>query len=288
VLRLRKSAIVAAVLAIIATGGFLSTEDLWMQSAMAGRAATGLGLTWGQTGAAHGLRELRIRIQHPDGSAAGSLAFEELAGASRIRVRADALVETGFVLLRPGTCFAKLPPPNRSVHPYFGSAGELWIGFETLQRSAFAAEVVGNDGRTLACGHHAGAVPLPANSSGVPPDGRARWRNGALYFSSNGVAVTVMPSSNGRRTRVSARTDAGGSNGVLAHLRPGSCRKVAAGREWPMWMQTNAGAEAGTAHGTVILAIPFVRIRREPFAFEVHDDVIGVKVAYCVDLHPGA
>ena len=52
-----------------------------------------------------------------------------------------------------------------------------------------------------------------------------------------------------------------------------------------MLLPTNEGAEAGSAHGTAILAIPFTRIRHEPLAFEVHDDVIGVNVVYCVDLH---
>ena len=53
-------------------------------------------------------------------------------------------------------------------------------------------------------------------------------------------------------------------------------------------MPPNDAAEAGTAHGTVIFAIRFAQIRHKPFVFEVHNDVIGVEVAYCIDLHPGA
>jgi hypothetical protein len=50
-------------------------------------------------------------------------------------------------------------------------------------------------------------------------------------------------------------------------------------------MPTNYAAEAGAAHGTVVFAIPFAQIRGNPYAFEVHEDVIGVDVAYCIDLH---
>jgi hypothetical protein len=41
-----------------------------------------------------------------------------------------------------------------------------------------------------------------------------------------------------------------------------------------MLLPTDYAGQAGTAHGTVIFAIPFAKIRGQPFAFEVHDDVI--------------
>ena len=271
-MRLRGSAIAATVVAILTAGGFLSTEYLELgHAAAADRPA------------------FPISMHRQDGTDAGVLVIEGLAnGNGDSFTRTDQGPQGEFVLLRPGVCFGILPPPHRSVHPYQGTDGELPIGFRTLQRSAFAVEIVTEDGRTIACGHHAGTVSLAANAWASRPTGRARWRHGTLHFSSAAVGVTLKPSSDGRRTRVSARADAGGSNGVFAHLRAGSCRKVAPGREWPMFMPANDAAEAGTAHGTVVFAIPFAQIRHKPFAFEVHEDVIGVEVAYCIDLHSGA
>jgi hypothetical protein len=49
-------------------------------------------------------------------------------------------------------------------------------------------------------------------------------------------------------------------------------------------MLMDAGGIAGNAQGTETFAIPFATIRRGTFAFEVHDDVVGVAVAYCIDL----
>jgi hypothetical protein len=265
--RVRRLPVVASLLTVGVGGGFVSGGDLRVQ---------------GPITTASDRRTLSVPMVRPDQTDAGFLVVVEL-GLGRALIRTDALGETGFVLFRPGVCYAKLPPPNRSVHPYFGSDGELPVGFDELQGSTFAVEIVGKDGRTLACGQHAGSASLRANSWGVRPTGRARWRGRALYFSGGGVSVTVAPSSSGRQTLVTAKTDAGGSNGVFAHLRTGSCRTVARGREWPMLLSPEA-AEAGTAHGSVLLAIAFARIRQEPFAFEVHDDVIGVKVVHCVDL----
>jgi len=260
------------VVAILTAGGFLSTEYLELgDAAAADRPA------------------FPISMHREDGTDAGVLVIGGLAnGNAGSFTRTDRAPQGEFVLVRPGVCFGIVPPPNRSVHPYQGTDGELPIGFKMLQRSSFAVEIVAEDGRTIACGHHAGTVSIKANSWATRPIGRARWRNGTLTFSSIPVAVTLTASSDGRRTRVSARARAGGSNGAFAHLRSGSCRKVAPGREWPMFMPPNDAAEAGTAHGTVIFAIPFAQIRHKPFVFEVHNDVIGVEVAYCIDLHPGA
>ena len=288
--RLRRLAIAATVLAIVTADGFLTTGNLGMQNLVTGWAATKLrsdSIALSQAAAAD-RPAFTIPMRRQDGTDAGVLVIEGLDnGNGDSFTRTDRGPQGEFVLLRPGDCFGNVPPPNRSVHPYQGTDGQLPIGFKTLRRSAFAVEIVGSDGLAMACGHHPGTVSISANSWTSRPIGRARWRNGTLHFSSSAVGVTLKPSFNGRRTQVSARTNTGGSNGVFAHLRAGSCRKVGPGREWPMFMPTEAN-EAGTAHGTVVLAIPFAKIRRNTFAFEVHRDVIGVDVAYCVDLHAGA
>jgi hypothetical protein len=185
----------------------------------------------------------------------------------------------------PGGCWRKPPPPNRAVHPYFGGDdGELSLLFDVLRASAFAAYVVTSGGQTVGCSFHPGRAPLEANAASANSLGHATRRGSTLSFSSRRASVTLTPASRGRLTRVVARTDAGGSNGVLAHLRPGTCRDVRAGLELPMMMRTNEGGEAGTAHGTATLAIRYATLYRQAFAFEIHDDVIGVQVAYCIDL----
>lgn len=233
----------------------------------------------------------QIGMHSRDWASAGDLRIEKLANSngytSLARLSSPWRSETAFVLLRPGRCFAEPPPPNRSVHPWGGSEGELPISYETLRQSSFAAEIVSQDGSTLACGRHSGATPLAANARGVKATGRARWRGGTLSFSGGGVSVTLTPSSGGLRTKVAASENSwGGSSGDLAHLRPGSCVKVAPGREWPIELTPYDVDSPST--GSVVLAIPFSRIRTEPFAFEVHFEPIGVEVVRCVDLYTGA
>ncbi|HEY7346247.1 MAG TPA: hypothetical protein VH620_11835 [Gaiella sp.] len=284
---MRAKLAIAAVLAVaVAAGGSVVTEGVGLPNVWAGLAAATIRtpIALGQGAAADGPSFL-IRMHRRDGTDAGVLVIEGLDhGNGDSLTRTDRAPRGAFLLLRPGVCFEIVPPPHRSVHPYQGTEGQLPIGFRTLQRSAFAVEIVSGDGLVVACGDHAGTVSTAPHSWASRSIGRAQWRSGMLRFSSPAVGVTLKPFLNGRRTQVSARTDAGGSNGVFAHLRAGSCRKVARGREWPMFMPTN-DSEAGTAHVTAVLAIPFAQVRHKRFAFEVHEDVIGVEVAYCVDLH---
>lgn len=223
----------------------------------------------------------RVPMRRRDGTIAGFLILEGLAGGTADSyVRTDRTTVGGWILLRPGTCFGQLPPPNRSVHPYLGGDGELPLNYQRLRHTYFAVEIVGDDGRTRACGYHTGAYALPAYDRGVHATGRARWRGGTLHWAHKGLSLSVAPVANGRRTRVRAGGfGESGSNPSLAHVLRGTCAKVGPGREWPMTIPTPV--EAG--YGTATFALSFAEIRRHPFAFEVHSD-IGAEVYDCIDL----
>jgi hypothetical protein len=239
---------------------------------------------WRQSGGTFTRPSFGVVVHNRAGSVAGNLVIEGLQGGDSFIKRADFL-RRRFVLLAPGGCFRGVQPPNRAVHPYFGGDdGALPLSFDLLRRSTFAAYVVTLDGERVGCGFHAGRARLGANVWPARSLGRATARGGKRSFFSRQASVTLIPAAGGRRTLVVARTDAGGSNGVLSHIRPGTCRSVHAGLELPMLMSTKEAGVAGTAHGRATLPIRYASFSRHAFAFEVHDDVIGVDVAYCIDL----
>jgi hypothetical protein len=186
---------------------------------------------------------------------------------------------TGLVV-RPGTCHSYRL--GRGYHLTY--TGEAEFSFAELRRATFALERHDGSGNLLSCFDHQGRRPLRTNSEPAQTAARARWSGSSLRVKIPSLTLDASPASDGRYVAIDAVADAPGNGDEHAHLRRGTCRKITGG-EWPLLLSNYVdGTER--AEGHAVVHVPFARIAREPWVFEIHYGLLGADVDTCVRLDP--
>ena len=237
--------------------------------------AAGAGAASGSSGEK---RTLTLR-----GSSGQSAVLQEMPIAGAVML-SGAVWRDGMVVVRGGTC--AVPGPGGAYHPSWG--GQIDFRFDVLRRSTFVIEKYVRPGATrpAVCVEHRGRSDLRVPTSQphrvviarlVSPT-RLEARKTEPFM---GLRVVLRAADDGRATLFTLRSDGGGSGGVVAHLRRGTCKKRLNASEIPLsvvWIDS-----PGT-DPPLRVDMPFSEFGRNRWVVELHEDSKGYVVEDCVQV----
>jgi hypothetical protein len=249
-----------------------------------------------------GLRA-RLPLRAEDGDNVGSVVIRDaseekvahhtgLLGepALAVEVRLDRPSDGWRADLRSGTC--ALPSVGRPEHTNSASP-ILWFTWDKLRNRQWAVDVYGADSDfvPVGCAEHRGRSQLSTGSRRLSSSRNPR-REGSdvivTLMAEGKVQGTARLTPDAGTTIVSIKhREISGDAGTLdppAHIRPGTCEHLVAGRELLLDVLGDDDTDATWAYGTTTVPIPLPTLLARPHAIEIHDDFIGSGVYSCGDL----